>query len=123
MLVFGFGIVNYIVFCDWDLNILNLSLSNSQIIYPSKVLAYYSNEILIQQSDGSLQLWSLSNQQFTYLGGFPSKIFQQSSSSMISFYRVILLPIQNIFYIDYNGLTNNTAYYYKLDHPTRNKLG
>jgi hypothetical protein len=65
-----------LLFYDWNLHSLNLSPSNSQITYVKRVLASYNNDILLLLSDGNLQHWSLSDQQFTYLGGFPSQIFK-----------------------------------------------
>jgi len=109
---------------DWNLNSLNLNLSNSRILTTTNVLAFQDNYILLEKSDYSIQLWSLVNQQFTYSGGFDSKIFKQINASMVLYNKLMLLPRQNILYIDYNGNNNiMTAYYYKLSHPTRNRLG
>jgi len=43
-----------LLFYDWSLNLLNLSLSNSKIIYLQKIVAFYKNDIVLKKSSDNL---------------------------------------------------------------------
>jgi hypothetical protein len=68
---------NTILYYDWNLAPLNLSTSTSQFVYTISIETFSNNQILLLKSDDSLELWTLSNQQLTYSGSFPAKVYSQ----------------------------------------------
>jgi hypothetical protein len=66
-----------ILYYNWNLAPVNLSTSHSQFVYTTSIETYSNNQILLLKSDGSLELWTLSNQQLSYSGGFPAKVYSQ----------------------------------------------